>query len=111
MFSGWLIQDSTMIGKVPPYNVFGFWGLKKMGRILNNPFLINLQGPQNRGSSGVPLLRIPNFYFSEVPNVRGGGGGRGGGLLVKEGPTLPQSYQETETLAIIPTLVAPPSKP
>ena len=30
-------------------------------------------------------MRVPNFYFSERPNVRGGGGG---GPIIKEGPTL-----------------------
>ena len=32
------------------------------------------------GAQGA-VLRIPNFYFSECPNVRGG-------RLIKEGPTL-----------------------
>ena len=48
-----------------PIMWFDVRGLKIIGRILNNSFYVNPQGPQNRGS-------IPNFYFSGGPNVGGG---------------------------------------
>ena len=49
-----------------------YWGPKNIGKILNSPFYINPQGPQNRGRFG-PLLRIPNFCVSEGPEGRGRG--------------------------------------
>ena len=35
-------------------------------------------------------MRVLNFYFSEGPNVRGGG--VGGGPIIKEGPTLQGTF-------------------
>ena len=48
-----LLRTWAMIAR-SPIMCFDFGALKKIGRILNNPFSINLQGPQNRGSSGGP---------------------------------------------------------
>ena len=51
VFWGRLIQDEGNDWRVP-IMWFDVGGLKNIGRILNNSFYINPQGPQNRGSSG-----------------------------------------------------------
>ena len=69
-----------MIGRSPIMS-FDFGGLKIQEGFSTIPFKSINRGLRTVGASGV-VLRIPHFYFSQGPNVRGGA------LLIKEGPTL-----------------------
>ena len=70
-----------MIGRSPIMS-FDFGGLKKW-KDSQQSLLNQSTGTSEPWELREGVLRISNFYFSEGPNVGGGGGG----ALIKEGPT------------------------
>ena len=80
-FGAGLFRIGAMIRRHPIMS-FDFGARKMYVQSPQKSFIFYSADPYYLRDFLGPLLRVPNFYFSEGPNVRRGG------PIIKEGPTL-----------------------